>query len=105
MQVHGLCRGVPGRLFLWGDNMLVIHLMNALIAGCEPECPAEAIHPDTDDVSEKYLKWTKIFRNMAEYHTKGEPPTDAEDWRDKEKNSRTILARRRGRALNPDKGL
>ena len=37
--------------------MLVIHPDECIDCGvCEPECPVEAIKPDTEDGAEKWLK-------------------------------------------------
>ena len=39
----------PVDCFYEGDNMLVIHPDECIDCGvCEPECPAEAIKPDTE---------------------------------------------------------
>ena len=47
----------PVDCFYEGENMLVIHPDECIDCGvCEPECPAEAIHPDTKDGTEKWLK-------------------------------------------------
>ena len=47
----------PVDCFYEGENMLVIHPEECIDCGvCEPECPAEAIHPDTKDGMEKWLK-------------------------------------------------
>ena len=47
----------PVDCFYEGENMLVIHPEECIDCGvCEPECPAEAIHPDTKDGTEKWLK-------------------------------------------------
>jgi ferredoxin len=43
--------------FYEGDNMLVIHPDECIDCGvCEPECPAEAIKPDTEPGLDKWLK-------------------------------------------------
>jgi ferredoxin len=74
----------PVDCFYEGENMLVIHLDECIDCGvCEPECPVEAIHPDTDEDSEAWIelnreyseKWPNITR-------KGEPLPDADDFRD-----------------------
>ena len=52
-------------------------------AVCEPECPVEAILPDSDEISEPWIelnreyseKWPNITR-------KGEAPEDADEWRE-----------------------
>jgi len=65
--------------------MLVIHPDECIDCGvCEPECPVEAIIPDTEPDLTKWLelnaeyaeKWPVITR-------KGEPPADWEKWKDK----------------------
>jgi len=70
----------PVDCFYEGDNMLVIHPDECIDCGvCEPECPAEAILPDTDPGMEKWLglnteyadKWPNITQ-------KKDPPADAE---------------------------
>jgi len=46
----------PVDCFYEGDNMLVIHPDECIDCGvCEPECPAEAIIPDTEPGLEKWL--------------------------------------------------
>jgi len=75
----------PVDCFYEGENMLVIHPDECIDCGvCEPECPVEAILPDTEPDITKWLginteyadKWPNINR-------KGEPPADADEWRDK----------------------
>ncbi|MEL6359795.1 MAG: ferredoxin FdxA [Pseudomonadota bacterium] len=47
----------PVDCFYEGENMLVIHPDECIDCGvCEPECPAEAIIPDTDDSDGKWLE-------------------------------------------------
>ena len=47
----------PVDCFYEGENMLVIHPDECIDCGvCEPECPAEAIIPDTEPESEKWLE-------------------------------------------------
>ena len=44
----------PVDCFYEGDNMLVIHPDECIDCGvCEPECPVEAILPDTEGTAEK----------------------------------------------------
>ena len=74
----------PVDCFYEGANMLVIHPDECIDCGvCEPECPPEAIVPDTDPVAEAWLelnreyseKWPNITR-------KGTPPADSETYKD-----------------------
>jgi ferredoxin len=48
---------------------------------CEPECPAEAIKPDTEPALEKWLslnaEYSKSWPNIT---TKKDAPADAKDW-------------------------
>ena len=47
----------PVDCFYEGENMLVIHPDECIDCGvCEPECPAEAIKPDTEPGLESWLK-------------------------------------------------
>lgn len=64
----------PVDCFYEGENMLVIHPDECIDCGvCEPECPVEAIVPDTDPRAERFLemnrnfsvKWPNITRKKA----------------------------------------
>ena len=47
----------PVDCFYEGENMLVIHPDECIDCGvCEPECPVEAIKPDTEPGLEKWLE-------------------------------------------------
>jgi ferredoxin len=75
----------PVDCFYVGENMLVIHPDECIDCGvCEPECPAEAIVPDSDDRAGAWIERNRSFAaqwpNIAR---KGEPPADADDWKDK----------------------
>jgi ferredoxin len=72
----------PVDCFYEGENMLVIHPDECIDCGvCEPECPAEAIKPDTEPGMEKWLvvnteyadKWPNIT-------VKREAPGDAKEF-------------------------
>ncbi len=74
----------PVDCFYEGENMLVIHPDECIDCGvCEPECPAEAILPDTEPDVEK---WVEVNRTYSEQwpniNRKGEEPTDADRWKD-----------------------
>ncbi|WIY52518.1 ferredoxin family protein [Devosia sp. YIM 151766] len=61
----------PVDCFYEGENMLVIHPDECIDCGvCEPECPAEAIKPDTesglDDWLELNRKFAAIWPNLTE---------------------------------------
>jgi len=47
----------PVDCFYEGENMLVIHPDECIDCGvCEPECPVEAIVPDTEDGADKWVE-------------------------------------------------
>src|SRR6266478_5193512 len=74
----------PVDCFYEGENMLVIHPDECIDCGvCEPECPVDAIKPDTEPGLEKLLKlnadFAKIWPNITQ---KKEPPADAKTWED-----------------------
>ena len=71
--------------FYEGENMLVIHPDECIDCGvCEPECPIEAIVPDTESDNEKWLKLNADFADKwPNISRKGEPPPDSDEWRDK----------------------
>ena len=72
----------PVDCFYEGENMLVIHPDECIDCGvCEPECPAEAIIPDTDPVSETVMELNKKWADIWPCITKlGEKPADADEW-------------------------
>ena len=76
----------PVDCFYEGANMLVINPDECIDCGvCEPECPAEAILPDTEAAAEP---WLEINRDYAakwpNISQKGDTPADADDWKGKE---------------------
>ncbi len=75
----------PVDCFYEGENMLVIHPDECIDCGvCEPECPAEAIIPDTDgDVDEMLELNTKFAEIWPNITRKGDQPGDADDWNGK----------------------
>ena len=72
----------PVDCFYEGDNMLVIHPDECIDCGvCEPECPANAIKPDTESGLEKWLEvnaqYAKTWPNIT---VKREAPADGKEW-------------------------
>ena len=76
----------PVDCFYEGENMLVIHPDECIDCGvCEPECPVDAIVPDSDGKADAWVKmnaeyavkWPNITR-------KGTPPADADEHKDEE---------------------
>nr|WP_305123353.1 ferredoxin family protein [Roseomonas sp. GC11] len=72
----------PVDCFYVGENMLVIHPDECIDCGvCEPECPAEAIFPDSDDKSTDWAELNRTYSQQWPNITrKGEAPADAEEW-------------------------
>tara|TARA_B100000427_G_scaffold170813_1_gene142018 strand:+ start:636 stop:977 length:342 start_codon:yes stop_codon:yes gene_type:complete len=75
----------PVDCFYEGENMLVIKPDECIDCGvCEPECPVEAIQPDTDGIAEGLLKINTKFSEIWPNITKKRPndvPIDQEKWR------------------------
>ncbi len=74
----------PVDCFYEGNNMLVIHPDECIDCGvCEPECPVEAIQPDTVPDLEKWLElnaeYAKTWPNISQI---GEAPADAKEFED-----------------------
>src|SRR5215813_12375862 len=69
----------PVDCFYEGENMLVIHPDECIDCSvCVPECPVDAIQPDTDPGLEEWLslnaKYAKIWPNIK---VKKAPPADS----------------------------
>ena len=62
--------------------MLVIHPDECIDCGvCEPECPIEAILPDTEQEAEKWVEFNREYSEKWPNITrKGAVPEDAADW-------------------------
>ncbi|MFO0996080.1 MAG: ferredoxin FdxA [Alphaproteobacteria bacterium] len=74
----------PVDCFYEGENMLVIHPDECIDCGvCEPECPVEAIHPDTDSDMERWVQFNRQYSGSWPNITrKGEVPADADQFKD-----------------------
>ncbi len=73
----------PVDCFYEGENMLVIHPDECIDCGvCEPECPVEAIKPDTEDEPDaKWLKLNTEYSKVWPVITRmKEPPEDREKY-------------------------
>lgn len=73
----------PVDCFYEGENMLVINPSECIDCGvCEPECPAQAIIPDTQADAEPWRelneKYAAIWPNITERRT---APADADDFK------------------------
>ena len=73
----------PVDCFYEGDNMLVINPSECIDCGvCEPECPAEAILPDTESGLEQWLELnTKFSAEWPNITTKKDSPADADEFK------------------------
>src|SRR5690606_19270768 len=72
----------PVDCFYEGENMLVIHPDECIDCGvCEPECPAEAIKPDTEPGLEDWLTLNTEYASKSPNITvKRDAPEDAEEF-------------------------
>lgn len=72
----------PVDCFYEGENMLVIHPEECIDCGvCEPECPVEAILPDTEPEATKWLELNSEYsEKWPNITVMGTPPEDAEEW-------------------------
>ena len=78
----------PVDCFYEGENMLVINPDECIDCGvCEPECPVNAIEPDTNDTAKDWIDINKKFSVMWPNITKRreeDVPKDQEKWRNVE---------------------
>ena len=74
----------PVDCFYEGENMLVINPDECIDCGvCEPECPPNAILPDTEKGLEQWLELNRSLSDEWPNITrKGEAPADADDFKD-----------------------
>ena len=69
----------PVNCFYEGENMLVIHPEECIDCGvCEPECPVDAIKPDTEPCLEKWLELNREYaQKWPNITAKKDMPEDA----------------------------
>ena len=86
----------PVDCFYEGENMLVIHPDECIDCGvCEPECPADAIKPDTEPGLDKWLKInTEYADKWPNITAKKEPPDGRQGVRRGGRQVREVLFRR-----------
>ncbi len=72
----------PVDCFYIGANMLVINPDECIDCGvCEPECPAEAILPDSDPKATAWLEMNAKYANIWPNITEQQPhQKDAKKW-------------------------
>jgi ferredoxin len=73
----------PVDCFYEGENMLVINPEECIDCGvCEPECPAEAIKPESEDL----VQWLEVNREYAavwpNISVRKDPLEDADAYKD-----------------------
>ena len=78
----------PVDCFYEGENMLVIKPDECIDCGvCEPECPINAIEPDTNDTAIKFVelntKYSETWPNITKKRNDA-VPKDQEKWRNVE---------------------
>lgn len=68
--------------FYEGENMLVIKPDECIDCGvCEPECPADAIRPDTEPDMERWVEFNaKYAEEWPVIYEQKAPLDDAEEW-------------------------
>jgi ferredoxin len=73
----------PVDCFYEGENMLVIHPDECIDCGvCEPECPVEAIIPDSETAAEPWLALNRDYSaSWPNITRKKPPPDDADEWK------------------------
>ena len=71
----------PVDCFYEGETMLVIHPDECIDCGvCEPECPADAIRPDTEPEMEKWVEFNRKYSEMwPVIVTKKDPLPEADE--------------------------
>ena len=70
----------PVDCFYEGENMLVIHPDECIDCGvCEPECPVDAIRPDTEPGMEPWVEFNRKYSEIwPVIYERIDPPPDAE---------------------------
>ncbi len=74
----------PVDCFYEGANMLVIHPDECIDCGvCEPECPVEAILPDTESGAREWVSFNREYSEKWPNVTRRRDALpDAEEWKD-----------------------
>jgi ferredoxin len=71
--------------FYEGENMLVINPDECIDCGvCEPECPIEAIKPESEDLIEMMEMNREYSAKWPNINTKKEPLPEADEFKDVE---------------------
>ena len=89
----------PVDCFYEGENMLTIHPDECIDCGvCEPECPVDAITPDTDSEATDWIEANKKFSETWPNITKKKQsfPKEEQDKWAKEKNKKELFSEKGG---------
>lgn len=72
----------PVDCFYEGENTLVIHPDECIDCGvCEPECPADAILPDTGEEGQRWVEYNRKYSALWPVITQmRDPQPDADAW-------------------------
>lgn len=72
----------PVDCFYEGENTIVIHPGECIdCAVCEPECPVDAIKPDTIPDAKKWIELNKrLAENWPNINARRAPMDDADEW-------------------------
>ena len=91
----------PVDCFYEGENMLVINPDECIDCGvCEPECPPNAILPDTEKGLEKWLELNRsLSGDWPNITRKGEAPADADDVQGRKRQVRKVFQQRARQTL------
>ena len=89
----------PVDCFYEGENMLVINPDECIDCGvCEPECPIDAIKPDTEDGAEKWIeinkKYSMIWPNIVK---KKDPLKDEQKYRNEQDKFKKYFSEKPGK--------
>ena len=80
----------PVDCFYEGENMLVIHPDECIDCGvCEPECPADAIRPDTEPAMEDWVEFNRKYAELWPVITQKKDPMPEHEKFDGEKDKLT----------------
>ena len=94
----------PVDCFYEGENMLVIHPDECIDCGsCEPECPVDAIRPDTEPDMEKWVEFNRKYSEQWPVIVTKKDPLPDRGARTGGRKDRPVLlgGRGRGRLTGP----
>ena len=88
----------PVDCFYEGENMLVIHPDECIDCGvCEPECPADAIVPDTESGAEEWVEFNRKYSELwPVLTTRRDPLPGAEEKEDEDNKFQKYFSEKPG---------